>query len=206
MRPRMAAAGHRLLVPSYTGLGERAHLAHPLIDLGSHIQDILAVIEYEDLSDIILVGHSYGGMVATGVADRAAAQIRQLVYLDAFVPESGQSLNDLTGNVPDAVEGWLVPPRPSAHDTAPEDLAWGASRRRHHPARCFSQRLQIANPPFPRRHYIWCHKKEGHDNFAQFAARFRPDAAWRCHDLDASHSPNITAPDALTALLSEIAG
>ena len=206
MRPRMAAAGHELLVPSYTGLGERAHLAHPRIDLQTHIQDILAVIEYEDLSNIVLVGHSYGGMVATGVADRAASRIRTLVYLDAFVPDSRQSLNDLTGNVPEAVEGWLVPPRPSAPDTSPEDLAWGASRRRHHPARCFAQKLHLSNPPFPVRHYIWCHKKDGHDNFAGFAARFKADPAWRCHDLDASHSPNITAPDALTALLSEIAG
>ena len=71
MHPLMQAAGHRLVTPSYTGLGERAHLANPSIDLETHIADILNVINYEDLRDIVLLGHSYGGMVATGVADRA---------------------------------------------------------------------------------------------------------------------------------------
>src|ERR1700681_1368011 len=70
MHPLMAAAGHRLVTPTYTGLGERAHLANPSIDLETHIRDILNVVKYEDLRDIVLVGHSYGGMVATGVADR----------------------------------------------------------------------------------------------------------------------------------------
>ena len=79
-----ASAGH----PDYTGLGERAHTAGPSIDLETHIQDILNVIKYEDLRDIVLVGHSYGGMVATGVADRARDLISQLIYLDAFVPRT----------------------------------------------------------------------------------------------------------------------
>ena len=83
MQPLMIAAGHRLLTPSYTGLGERAHLATPGIDLESHIADILNVIKYEDLRDIVLLGHSYGGMVATGVADRAPERIAQIIYLDA---------------------------------------------------------------------------------------------------------------------------
>src|ERR1700675_3084673 len=103
MHPLMQAAGHRLVTPSYTGLGERAHLANPSIDLDTHIQDILNVIEYEDLRDIILIGHSYGGMVATGVADRARDRISQLIYLDAFVPKDGQSLLDL--NEPAARHG-----------------------------------------------------------------------------------------------------
>ena len=95
MHPLMAAAGHRLVTPTYTGLGERAHLANPSIDLETHIQDILNVIKYEDLRDIVLVGHSYGGMVATGVADRARDRVTQLIYIDAFVPADGQSLLDL---------------------------------------------------------------------------------------------------------------
>ena len=90
MHPLMAAAGHRLVSPTYTGLGERAHLANPSIDLETHIQDILNVIRYEDLREVVLIGHSYGGMVATGVADRAREAIAQLIYLDAFVPEDGQ--------------------------------------------------------------------------------------------------------------------
>ena len=86
MHPLMAASGHRLVTPTYTGLGERAHLANPSIDLETHIEDILNVIKYEDLRDIVLVGHSYGGMVATGVADRARDRVTQLIYVDAFVP------------------------------------------------------------------------------------------------------------------------
>src|SRR5580658_7891344 len=94
VRPLMAAAGHELFVPTYTGLGERAHLASPDNDLDTHIQDVLGVLQFEDLRDVVLIGHSYGGMVATGVADRAPEQIAQLIYLDAFVPRDGQALAD----------------------------------------------------------------------------------------------------------------
>src|SRR3954469_17121068 len=116
MHPLMAAGGHRLVTPTYTGLGEREHLASPSNDLETHIQDVLAVIKYEDLRDIVLVGHSYGGMIATGVADRARDRITQLIYLDAFVPKNGQSLLDLNQPVRQRIQefsnagGWLVPP------------------------------------------------------------------------------------------------
>jgi pimeloyl-ACP methyl ester carboxylesterase len=90
MHPLMSAAGHRLITPTYTGLGEREHLASSSNDLETHIQDMLAVIKYEDLKDIVLIGHSYGGMVATGVADRARDQVSQLIYLDAFVPRRAE--------------------------------------------------------------------------------------------------------------------
>src|SRR6266436_4907274 len=129
MHPLMQAAGHRLVTPSYTGLGERVHLANPSIDLETHIEDMLNVIKYEDLHDIVLVGHSYGGMVATGVADRARDRVAQLIYLDAFVPEDGQSLFDI--NEPGrqrmqelAKTAWRVPPRPTSPDTAEADLEW----------------------------------------------------------------------------------
>jgi len=208
MRPLLRAAGHEVFTPSYTGLGERAHLAHPLVDLETHIADILAVIDCEDLRDILLVGHSYGGMVATGVADRVPGRIKHLCYLDAFVPADGQSLNDLVGRAPPAapLAGWLIPPNPSAPDTAPEDLDWTGPRRRHQPARCFGQALRLTHavPPFPRT-YIHCTRKEGPDVFAQFAMRFRDDPAWRFHAMDASHSPNITAPEALATLLLGLA-
>ena len=92
VRPLLQAAGHEVFTPTYTGLGERAHHASPAVDLEIHIKDVLAVIEFEDLRDCILVGHSYGGMVATGVADQVPARVRHLIYLDAFVPGNGQSL------------------------------------------------------------------------------------------------------------------
>src|SRR5438067_1949693 len=83
LRPLMRAAGHELYTPTYTGLGERYHLATPQVDLSTHIQDIASVIEFEDLREVVLIGHSYGGMVATGVADRLSERMRQVIYLDA---------------------------------------------------------------------------------------------------------------------------
>src|SRR5215510_11934493 len=100
MRPSFRAAGHEFFSPTYTGLGERAHLAHHEIDLGTHIHDVGAVLEIEDLRDVTLLGHSYGGMVTTGVADRLSDRIAHVVYIDAFAPKDGQSLFDLVGPRP----------------------------------------------------------------------------------------------------------
>lgn len=206
MRPLLRAAGHEVFTPTYTGLGERAHLSSPMVGLDTHIADMIGVIEYEDLRDFILVGHSYGGMVATGVADRVPDRVRHLVYLDAFVPEDGQSLDDLRGGNPVAgVEGWLVPPMPPAPDTAPEDLAWTGPRRRHHPARCFTEKLRLTGAVEAlRRTYIYCAKKAPGDVFVQFRDRLRNDPHWGYVEMDASHSPNVTAPDALAALLNAL--
>src|SRR5262245_15830012 len=96
MHPLMAAREHRLFTPTHTGLGERAHLARPDVDLDTHIADILAVLEMEDLRGVILMGHSYGGMVATGVAARARDRVAKLVYVDAFAPREGDSILSLT--------------------------------------------------------------------------------------------------------------
>src|SRR5687767_2385168 len=91
----LRSQGHGVCTPSLTGIGERSHLASADVDLSLHVKDVLQVIEYEQLSDFVLVGHSYGGMVVTPVADRAPEKIRSLVYLDAFVPKDGESLVDL---------------------------------------------------------------------------------------------------------------
>ena len=91
----LRAEGHTVFTPTLTGLGERAHLARPEIDLETHISDVLGVLDAEELDDVILCGHSYGGMVITGVADRLPGRIKALVYLDAFVPEHGESVIDL---------------------------------------------------------------------------------------------------------------
>lgn len=214
MRPLLQAAGHAVFTPTYTGVGERAHHVSPGVDLEMHIKDVLAVIEFEDLGDFVLVGHSYGGMVATGVADRVPERVRQLIYLDAFVPENGQSLLDLRGPVPHqpaaagaSASDWLVAPNPTPPDTGEADLAWVTPRRRPQPLQTFAQRLQLRSPPakFPRS-YIYCTKKRPDDVFLQFAKRFKSDPAWRYFEIDASHSPNVTAPEALARLLLEIAG
>ncbi len=94
VRPLLRAAGHDVFTPTLTGLGERAHLAHPDIDLDTHIADIINVLEYEELQDAVLVGHSSSGAVITGVVDRAPVHLAQLVYLDALVPADGQSVLD----------------------------------------------------------------------------------------------------------------
>jgi len=211
MHPLMAAAGHRLVTPSYTGLGERAHLAHPGIDLEFHINDILNVIKYEDLRDFVLIGHSYGGMVATGVADRARDRITRLIYLDAFVPEDGQALLDLNSSRASMVEaaalgdGWRVPPIATPPDTPKEDADWGAERRVHHPLKCFIQPLKLQHGPLTLpRSYIYALRTNPNDTFGQFAARARKESGWRYYDIDASHSPQVTAPQALFALLQKI--
>src|SRR5205807_7362746 len=101
--PLLRRAGHEVHTPTMTGLGERSHLVGPHVDLDLHIRDICAVLHYEDLRDVILVGHSYGGMVITGVADRAADRIGRLVYLDAANPVNNQSLVDVSGPIIEAV-------------------------------------------------------------------------------------------------------
>ena len=214
MRPLLRAAGHDLFTPTYTGLGERAHLASPAIDLDTHIRDILGVLDMEDLREVALIGHSYGGMVATGVADRARDRIAQLVYLDAFVPRDGQSSFDLQGAetrnrmrelAKTAGEGWRIPPNPMPPDTSEADRAWAEARRVPQPIKAFEQRLRLQNgePRMPR-HYIYCTKNAPGDVFRQFYDRARRES-WPSYEMDASHNPHITAPEALTRLLDGIA-
>ena len=212
VRPLMAAAGHTFYTPSYTGLGERYHLADPSNDLETHIADVLGVLEYEDLHDVILMGHSYGGMVATGVADRARERISLLVYLDAFVPRDGQALVDL---VPDAQrqkmlegaragDGWRVSSNPPPADTSPEDLAWINKYRRTQSLKCFEQPLGLQGEIAVPRVYIQCMRYADKGPFNQFAERARAHNGWRSYELDASHSPNVTAPDALMKVLQQV--
>jgi pimeloyl-ACP methyl ester carboxylesterase len=213
MHPLMAAAGHRLVTPTYTGLGERAHLANPSIDLETHIEDILNVIKYEDLRDIVLLGHSYGGMVATGVADRARDHIAQLVYLDAFVPDNGKCLLDFLQppeqqrmlGLAKSGDGWRVPPNPTPADTPQADVEWLSERRVHHPIRCFQMPVKLGGGAFKfPRSYIYATRAAPMDTFGQFARRFKTEPGWRYHEIDASHSPNVTAPEALMAVLEKI--
>lgn len=214
MHPLMQAAGHRLVTPSYTGLGERAHLAHQGLDLEAHIQDMLNVIRYEDLRDIVLVGHSYGGMVATGVADRVRDKVTQLIYIDAFLPGDGQSLFDLNEGgrahlqkIAKEGDGWRVPPMQTPPDTAPADVEWLSTRRVQMPIKCFEQQLKLQNGPLNLpRSYIYATRITPADTFGRFSQMTKNDPAWRYFEIDASHSPNVTAPEALMGLLEKIAG
>ena len=212
MRPLLRAAGHEIWTPTYTGMGERAHLANPAIDLDTHIQDVLGMLEFEDLRDIVLLGHSYGGAVATGIADRARDRVAQLVYLDAFVPQNGESgfdiqpaerANRMREGARENGEGWRIPSTPMPADTPAEDLAWAAHRRIPQPIKTFEQKLRLSGEPLPPRSYIYCKRFGPGDVFRQFAERAKREG-WRCFEIDASHNPHITAPQELMKILQEI--
>jgi pimeloyl-ACP methyl ester carboxylesterase len=211
MRPLLRDRGHELITPTYTGLGERAHLARPEVDLETHIADVLGVLHCEDLRGVILIGHSYGGMVATGVADRVPDRLAQLVYLDAFVPRSGQALLDLTPQAPGgpaspAVEAWRIPANPVPPDTSEADIAWVMPRRFPQPRKTFEQPLKLtgANDRIATT-YIYCTRPGPGDVFRQFAERARREPGWRYLEIDATHNPHITAPEALARLLDGVA-
>jgi pimeloyl-ACP methyl ester carboxylesterase len=209
MHPLMAARGHRLITPTLTGLGERAHLARPDIDLETHVADIVGVLEFEDLSHVNLIGHSYGGMVATGVADRARARVARLIYVDAFVPNDGDSAFDL---MPPAIraqrqagDGWRIPPGPMPPDTPPQDVAWCMPRRLPQPVKTFEQKLALQGGALTLpRHYIYCQRHSPDDRFRPFYERAKREG-WGAHEIDSSHNPHITCPQVLAELLDRIA-
>lgn len=161
MHPLMAARGHRLVTPTYTGLGERGQLGRPEIDLETHIADILGVLKFEDLRAVNLVGHSYGGVVATAVADRARERIAKLVYVDAFAPGDGDSVFDLLPASARAQRkpspDGFIPPVEMPPDTGEEDRAWCGPLRLPQPAKTFEQKLKFHGGPLTLpRHYIYC--------------------------------------------------
>ncbi len=152
----LISAGHKVYRPTLTGLGERRHLGHRGVDLALHRQDVLQTLVYEDLQDVVLVGHGYGAIVATGVADDAPERIRLLVLLDPYLPQSGQSLLDLFRDTPIAEqlvgearaygEGWrLSPPLP------PEDMRLGEQ-----PLATLMQPLLLRHPPRVPRRVVEC--------------------------------------------------
>ncbi len=145
LTPLLRAAGHQVYVPTLTGLGERSHLLTPEINLDTHIHDVNAVLEYEDLHDVVLVGHSYGGMVIAGVERMSYTRLVGLVYLDAFLPEHGQSLSDYAPVPPTREDGWRIPPG-TALDmgvTDETDAAWVDARLGDQPIKTFIQPVQM---------------------------------------------------------------
>ncbi|RDV01098.1 alpha/beta fold hydrolase [Undibacter mobilis] len=214
MYPLLEPRGIHLVIPTLTGLGQRSHLAHPGIDLETHIADVLACLFYNDLRDVCLIGHSYGGMVATGVADRARDRIGKLIYVDAFVPRNGESAFDV---MPESTrqqrqsaaaggpDSWRIPPGPMPADTTPEDQVWCAPRRVPQPLKTFEQKLKFQNGDLTLpRHYIYCTRHTPEDRFRPFYERAKVEAGWQPYEIDASHNPHITAPQAFADLLSRI--
>ena len=198
LEPLLRRAGQEVVTPSLTGIGERAHLASPAVDLETHIADVLGTLRYERMKDIVLVGHSYGGMVVTGVADRAPEAVNTLVYLDAFVPQHGQALLDL---LPPRVrehfpkDGWQVPPlAPQAQGMSDaKEIAWLDDRRDPQPMKTFTQALKLEGRYRGPRVYVAC-TGYSPSSFAPFAERARNDKAWRYHELPAHHYPHVSMP------------
>ena len=209
LAPLLRQARHDVQAPSLTGIGERSHLASPAVNLSTHITDVLQCLRYERLSEVVLVGHSYGGMVVTGVADRAPEGIQTLVYLDAFVPQNRQALMDL---LPPAVraafpdEGWQVPPptpeRQGMRDAA--EIAWLDGRRDPQPRGCFTEPLALEGRYRGPRAYIFC-SGYSPSSFVPFAERARNDPAWRYHELATHHYPHVSMPRETAELLSDLA-
>jgi len=223
VRRLLQAAGHEMYTPTHTGVGERAHLAGQGIGLTTHIQDIAAVLAYEELSDVMLVGHSYGGMVISGVAGEAPERVAQLIYLDAFVPADGQAMFDFMPPAMRAAweqqaqtigDGWKVPPL--AHQTAGRVDADGLSeaeiqqllrRRLPQSLKTYTEPVRITNPAMARlpRTFIYCTDKPAGDPFGHIAAGIRGSANWRYHEMPTGHFPMLTMPHRLAGLLNVLA-
>ena len=206
LAPRLRKAGHEVYAPTLTGIGARKHLLNREIDLGTHIQDVIGVIEEEDLSDIVLVGHSYGGMVITGVADRVPEKVATLVYLDAFVPENGQSCFSLLppeanlAAVPG--EDWLAAPIPSASFgfKSPEVIALWEGKSGPHPLATLTQPLQLTGGigRFKQKMYILATDPA---RFTEFYDKLKNEPGWTVHTLSCTHFIQLEMPDELTAIL-----
>lgn len=207
---RLQQAGHEVLRPTFTGLGERAHLAAPDIGLYTHVQDVLGLFEYEELSDVILVGHSYAGMVVSAVAERIPERIAHLVYVDAFVPQHGQSLSDVIGpnlqryfiRVAERHgDGWRVP-----HDRPGAPISF---KRTAQPLKTMMDVVEVNHPMAAQlpRTYIACTQKSWQWPFtpilAQTAVRVQTEG-WRYREMPTTHYPMETMPQELTSLLLEI--
>jgi pimeloyl-ACP methyl ester carboxylesterase len=209
---RLTAQGHRVFTPTLTGLGERAHLATPQTDLQTHIQDVVAVFDCEDIDGAVLVGHSYGGMVIGGVADCRRERIRALVFVDAVIPEDGKSVIDFQTPERAAAllaaaednDGWRMPAIPAAvyGVTDPDQAAWVDAKCAPHPIATFRQPSYLTGAwlEVPRKTYIRCTQTplSYMDAFAERAAN---DADWSLYYLETGHDCMVTEPERLAAML-----
>jgi len=211
VRARLQQAGHAVFTPTLTGLCESVHLASPSNDLQTHIDDVVNLLRWEELEDVILCGHSYAGLVITGVAEAVPERIRSLVYLDAFLAEDGQSLHDALP--PDIAElqrtlarehgdGWQVPPIPAALFHVNEaDRDWVDRQCTSQSIACFQQPLRFSEKAtsIADIRYIvatgWPDSPFGH--FAEIAR----GRGWRVQSIESGHDVMLDHPAELTELL-----
>jgi pimeloyl-ACP methyl ester carboxylesterase len=211
--PPLRAAGHTVVMPTLTGLGERAHLLSPEIGLNTHVADVLALIHYRALDDLTLIGHSYGGTVITAVAERVPERIRRLVYLDASIPLDDQSNNDVVGSemagqlrasaIADG-DGWKVPPAPYVVSRLSGDAlrSWVADRLTPHPLRVFDDAVHLNSPEaaaLPRA-FIRTTQSPLYDRLFAYAR----EAGWYCREIGGGHYSMFTQPVVVASALMEI--
>jgi pimeloyl-ACP methyl ester carboxylesterase len=211
----LRARGHTVFTPTLTGQGERAHLLSGAINLSTHIADVLGVFHYERLSNVVLAGHSYGGMVVTGVADRIPEKITALAYLDAFVPQDGQSLFDI--NIPantqrfldsaGAAGGLSVPPPPAAYfGVNAADAATVDELATPFPLGCFTEKLKLSGAYRTVKKHLYVHGTvlPRESPFKRFYEQAMA-ASWQAHALACGHDVMLDLPEETARLLETMA-
>ena len=202
VRAYLESKRHRVYTPTLTGLGERAHLISPILDLETHIQDVENVLRYEDLNDVILVGNSYSGMVITGVADRMPERIAHLIYVDAFVPHHGESVFDLVtpslrsqfvAQANTQGDGWRVSP-----------LSDGDPRRLAQPIKTLQQPIVLSGADGGNyaRTFIRCTDPRS-PSIDSSDKRVRENPSWQYLELETSGRAAAQAPKRLSDMLLE---
>lgn len=209
---RLERQGHRVFTPTLTGVADRSHLLTADISLATQITDIVNLMTWEDLTDVVLVGHSYGGFVISGVAEQMETAIASIVFLDAFVPENGQCLVDLTvkesaDRIRNAAKNGAitVPPIPAAFFKVNEkDAAWVDKMCTPHPIRSFLDPIALtgARERIARKSYILATVNAG-ATFVATHDRLAKDPAWKTYGVPCGHDVMLDMPDRLTEILLE---
>ena len=210
----LTAKGHKVFTPTLTGLADRSHLLSKDIGLKTHIDDVANLIKWERLSGVVLCGHSYGGFVVSGVAEDMEKAIASIVFLDAFVPDNGDAMPDLTG--PAVIEAIRkaqdtgapgVPPRPAAAFGVNEkDRAWVDSLTGPQPLATFTDKIALTGAPdrIAKKAYIRAANYEN-PGFDKALARAKSDTAWRTYGVPCGHDVMVDMPERLTEILEEVA-
>ena len=200
----LRAAGHHVLAITQTGVAERAHLMLGGVNLETHITDVLAAIACDSAAgdDLVLVGHSYGGMVITGVADRMAERVDSLVFLDAIVPYDGESCWDA---VNDEERRWYTEVDDTGFGVPP--LSFFDDRATSHPLASVMQPLRLSGDlnRFRRRDFVYALDWPGESPMRQSYDRVRDDPRWNCHELDSRHDLMRDRPEDLVRILLDVA-
>jgi len=210
----LQSQGHKVFTPTLTGLGERSHLLAKGIDVSTHVTDVVNLFKWERLDGAVLCGHSYAGLVISGVAERIAPAISSIVFLDAFLPDDGDAMMDLTGQaVIEAARaaekaGALgVPPRPAeAFGVNEKDRAWVDSLTGLQPIGCFFEKMKItgARDRIAKKSYI---RAANYPNpgFDKALARAKNDPSWRTYGVPCGHDVMVDMPERLAEILQEVA-